>query len=224
MVFLKNRLVEQGKAPSTINLKISLLKDWLSNDGHSDHTWITIKSIMGVRGSRVERGRALKPMEMAKIVFRCEDGESVKGIRDAAILALGAGCGFRLADIVNVRLDGVDRDNWSVRVIGKGNKERLVLCSDIFCAIYKGGHLDTLRPLIESAVYFMLKKRVEESGGGAFTPHDLRRSFATRLFENGNDANIVRENMGYTSILTTQRYDKRDRDRAREATRGVRLF
>ena len=251
MVFLKNRLVEQGKAPSTVNLKISLLKgvafqSW-AQQLIDDHTWMTIKSIKGVRGSRVERGRALKPMEMAKIVFRCEDGESVKGIRDAAILALGAGCGFRRAEIVNVRLDGVDQDNRSVRVIGKGNKERLVLCSDmvweylekwlkvrvdveeigipnLFCAIYKGGHLDTLRPLTESAVYFMLKKRAEESGVGAFTPHDLRRTFATRLFENGNDANIVRENMGHTSIITTQRYDKRDRDRAREATRGVRLF
>ena len=70
----------------------------------------------------------------------------------------------------------------------------------------------------------MLKKRAQESEVGAFTPHDLRRTFATRLFENGNVANIVRENMGHSSILTTQRYDKRDRDRVREATRGVRLF
>ena len=251
IVLLKNRLLENNKAPTTINLQISLLKGvafqaW-TQTLIDDHTWMSIKAVKGVRGSRVEKGRALNSLEMAKIVLKCGEGESVKGTRDAAILALGAGCGFRRAEIVNVKLDGIDKANRSVRVIGKGNKERLVLCSDmvweylskwltlrentssvgilnVFCAIYKGGHLDTSRPLTESAVYSMLRNLADEAGIAAFTPHDLRRTFATRLFENGNDANVVRENMGHASILTTQRYDKRDKDKARLASRDVRLF
>ena len=251
IVLLKNRLNEEGKAPSTINLRISLLKgvtfqSW-AQGLIDDHTWMTIKSIKGVRGSRIEKGRALQRKEMAKLVFHCEEEKTIKGIRDAAIFMLGAGCGFRRAEIVNLRLDGIDKVNRSVRVIGKGNRERLVLCSDtvwdylskwlffrekalelgipnVFCVIYKGQHIDTSRPLTESAVYAMLKNRAAESEVQTFTPHDLRRTFATRLFENGNDANIVRENMGHSSILTTQRYDKRDKERAQRSTREIHVI
>ena len=70
----------------------------------------------------------------------------------------------------------------------------------------------------------MLRVRAAESDVTSFTPHDLRRTFATRLFENGNDANVVRENMGHSSILTTQRYDKRDKDKARQATRDIHVI
>ena len=63
-----------------------------------------------------------------------------------------------------------------------------------------------------------------ESNVNACTPHDLRRTVATRLFENGNDAKIVRENMGHSSILTTQRYDKRNKDKARQATRDIHVI
>lgn len=251
VVLLKNRLSEEGKSPATINLRISLLKgvafqSW-AQSLIDDHIWMTIKSIKGVRGSRVEKGRALQRKEMAKLVFHCEEEKTLKGIRDAAIFMLGAGCGFRWAEIVNLRIDGVDKVNRSVRVIGKGNKERLVLCSytvwdylskwlsyrekalepgipNVFCVVHKGEHLDTSRPLTESAVYAMLKNRAAESEVQIFRLHDLRRTFATRLFENGNDANIVRENMGYTSILTTQRYDKRDKERALRATRDIHVI
>lgn len=251
IIFMRNRMSDAGNSPSTINLRISILKgvafqSW-TQGLIDDHTWMTIKSIKGVRGSRVEKGRALQQKEMAKLVFHCEEDNSLKGIRDAAIFMLGAGCGFRRAEIVNLRLDGIDKVNRSVRVIGKGNKERLVLCSDtvweylskwlscrenvppigipnVFCVIYKGTHIDTSRPLTESAIYKMLRTRALESNVNAFTPHDLRRTFATRLFENGNDANIVRENMGHSSILTTQRYDKRDKDKARQATRDIHVI
>lgn len=251
IILLRNRLQEAGKSPSTINLQLSILKGvsfqaW-AQGLIDDHTWMTVKSIKGVRGSRVEKGRALKQKEMAKLVFHCEDNETLKGIRDAAIMMLGAGCGLRRAEIVNLKLEGIDKENRSIRVIGKGNKERLVLCSDtvweylskwlsyrentssvgipnVFCVIYKGTHIDTSRPLTESALYKMLRVRAAESDVSSFTPHDLRRTFATRLFENGNDANVVRENMGHSSILTTQRYDKRDKDKARQATRDIHVI
>ena len=233
---------DAGNSPSTINLRISILKgvafqSW-TQGLIDDHTWMTIKSIKGVRGSRVEKGRALQAKEMAKLVFHCENEKTLIGIRDAAIFMLGAGCSFRRAEIVNLRLDGVDKVNRSVRVmlcsdtvweylsesLSYRKKTLSVGIPNVFSPIYKGTHIDTSRPLTESAIYAMLRKRASESEVQAFTPHDLRRTFATRLFENGNDANVVRENMGHSSILTTQRYDKRDKDRARQASRNVRLF
>lgn len=54
------------------------------------------------------------------------------------------------------------------------------------------------------------KGRAGDSQVSAFTSHDLRRTFATRLLESGADINTVRQAMGHASIITTQRYDKRD--------------
>ena len=56
----------------------------------------------------------------------------------------------------------------------------------------------------------LLKKPGDDSQVSAFTSHDLRRTFATRLLESGADINTVRQAMGHASIITTQRYDKRD--------------
>ena len=56
-----------------------------------------------------------------------------------------------------------------------------------------------------------------------FTPHDLRRTFATRLLESGADINTVRQAMGHSSVVTTRRYDKRDEHLVEEATRKVAL-
>lgn len=57
----------------------------------------------------------------------------------------------------------------------------------------------------------------------SFTPHDLRRTFATRLLESGADINTVRQAMGHSSVVTTRRYDKRDEHLVEEATRKVAL-
>ena len=73
------------------------------------------------------------------------------------------------------------------------------------------------------AIHQLLRARADESRVSSFTPHDLRRTFATRLLESGADINTVRQAMGHSSVVTTRRYDKRDEHLVEEATRKVAL-
>ena len=64
----------------------------------------------------------------------------------------------------------------------------------------------------------MMTRRAEQLGIQDFSPHDLRRTYATRLLQMGGDINIVRQAMGHASIATTQRYDRRGEDEVRRLT------
>lgn len=83
------------------------------------------------------------------------------------------------------------------------------------------GRISPGHSITSSAVYQILKARSRQSGIEDFSRHDLRRTFATRLLGAGTDINLVRKAMGHTSVLTTQRYDKREDEKVEEATRKI---
>ncbi len=85
---------------------------------------------------------------------------------------------------------------------------------------------DNIRPywaITAGTIHQLLRARADESPVSSFTPHDLRRTFATRLLESGADINTVRQAMGHSSVVTTRRYDKRDEHLVEDATRKVAL-
>ena len=85
---------------------------------------------------------------------------------------------------------------------------------------------DNIRPywaITAGTIHQLLRARADESQVSSFTPHDLRRTFATRLLESSADINTVRQAMGHASIITTQRYDRRGERTVEEATRKVAL-
>lgn len=79
----------------------------------------------------------------------------------------------------------------------------------LFTRIYRGEHIMPKRPLSESAVMLILKERFSIAGQRDATPHDLRRTFATRLIEDGSDLVKVQRAMGHANVQTTARYDRR---------------
>ena len=127
----------------------------------------------------------------------------------------------------------------SLRVIGKGNKEREAFCQPavwtrleawlvlrsvanprgrVFCAVNKHHQIDTGKELTSQAIYNVMRSRAEGCGVSQFSPHDLRRTFATKLFSLGADANLVKMDMGHSDIATTQLYDKRSSDAVKKFT------
>lgn len=241
------RQMEKGLSPSTVNLQICTLRmvakqAWLKGM-MSIETYSAIREVKSVRGSRVSKGRALNTRETGKLIAQSELKGTVIGVRDAAIIALAVGCGMRRAEIATLKLSDINHDTRIITILGKGNKQRKVApsndawerlkdwlslrgeegCENVFVAVKKGDNIQPYWAITASAIYQLLKSRAGDSQVSAFTPHDLRRTFATRLLESGADINTVRQAMGHSSVITTQRYDRRGERTVEEATRKVAL-
>lgn len=246
LLAFRTKLIEEGLAPSTINLQLSTLRmvakqAWLKQM-MSLETYFAIRELKTVRGQRVSKGRSLNSRETGKLLASLDLNGSPIATRDAAIIALAIGCGMRRSEIVGLKLSQLDRENRIITILGKGNKERRVAPNDeawerlqewlnlrgskgkhVFVAVMKGTNIQPYWALTESAIYQLLKARGLQANVASFTPHDLRRTFATRLLDNGTDINTVRLAMGHESVVTTQRYDKRDENRVAEETRKIAL-
>ena len=242
---LKSRWQKANKAPATINLAVAFLRGvakqaWLANL-ISDKDYMAITMTKGARGSRLSHGRALDVSESHLLIQSCLDENTRIGHRDAAIFALGLGCGLRRNELGSLRLKDIDLVEHSLRILGKGNKERRAYCPPavwiivsnwldcrgddgdfVFCHVKKGDKLEPDSKLSNIAIYQMMVRRADKLHID-LAPHDLRRTFATRLFEMGGDANIVRKAMGHTNIATTQRYDMRDDKAIQSLVAGFKL-
>ena len=161
--------------------------------------------------------------EVTKIIEGV-DTSSWQGVRDRAILEILYGCGLRVSEVCDLKISNVYTTENFVRVIGKGNKERLVPMGaaavdafqewiserpeaaapayDDFAFINRFG-----KPLSRVSVFNMVKKAVLLAGvDKEISPHTFRHSFATHLIENGADLRVVQEMLGHESILTTEIY------------------
>ena len=146
------------------------------------------------------------------------------GIRDRAILEVLYGCGLRVSEAAALRVSDVFLKEGFVRVIGKGNKQRLVPLGEMAAQAVmqyldvRGEPADTEsedilflnrfgRGLSRVALFNLVKKQSLIAGvRKEISPHTFRHSFATHLIENGADLRIVQEMLGHESILTTEIY------------------
>ena len=146
------------------------------------------------------------------------------GLRDKAILEVLYGCGLRVSEAVELKISGVYLDEGFLRVVGKGNKERLVPLGEMAGDALRN-YLDS-RPAPADAesddvlflnrfgkhfsrvsMFNLVKKQALAAGiTKELSPHTFRHSFATHLVENGADLRVVQEMLGHESITTTEVY------------------
>jgi len=149
--------------------------------------------------------------------------------RDAAILALLYGCGLRVGELVGLELSSLDLGSGTVRVRGKGGKERIVPMPRTTEALVRAW-LDRRPaaatpalflnrrsgPLSARSVQRIVKRWLFVAGGDcSATPHRLRHSFATHLLAAGADLRELQELLGHASLATTERYTALDREALR---------
>ena len=139
--------------------------------------------------------------------------------RDAAILEVFYSTGIRLSELADLKFDDFDFFNETIKVKGKGSKERIVpVCSHAIEALNKYFHQAKIKegPLFISksrkrissrAISDVVKKYTELAGFPVgVSPHKLRHSFATHLLDNGADLRSVQNLLGHSSLSTTQIY------------------
>ena len=159
-----------------------------------------------------------------------------EGGRNKAILEVLYSCGLRVSEVVNLRISCLYLDTGYIRVIGKGDKERLVPIGSAatkYIRIYqenirihvplKPGNEDILflnrrgAKLSRVMIFLLLKELARQSGiTKNISPHTFRHSFATPLVEGGADLRAVQEMLGHESITTTEIYPHLDREFLRE--------
>jgi integrase/recombinase XerD len=160
------------------------------------------------------------------------DVSTAEGTRNKAILETMYSCGLRVSELVNLKLSQLYLDVGFIRVIGKGNKERLVPIGSSaikYINIYRStirvhqpiqpGEEDILflnrrgKRLTRVMIFLIIKDLVKKAEiKKNISPHTFRHSFATHLVEGGADLRAVQEMLGHESITTTEIYTHLDRE------------
>ena len=182
-------------------------------------------------------GSYLPDVLTADEVVRILDAPSDEpgAVRDRAIMELLYACGLRVSELVGLDTDRIDLERLTVRVIGKGNKERRVPMGDE-ARERLHRHLEGPRRewtrrkptpaafvnqrgqrLTRESVWRLVRRWTRSAGVEAHvTPHTFRHSFATHLLEGGADLRVVQTLLGHASISTTQLYTHLTGERLRE--------
>ena len=224
-----NYLTAKSRKPATIARKISSLKQFFAY--LNDQGTVTENPFLALSAPRISRYHPhyLSPEEIGKIISSINI-QSQQGKRDRAILELLYGSGLRISELINLKLSDIEFEAGYIRIVGKGNKQRLVPLG-AYAREALEAYLDSLvhspqsgqgnyvfvnklgRRFSRVGLWKAVRKRVLQAGiTKHVSPHTFRHSFATHLLEGGADLRVVQEMLGHADISTTQIYTTIDRD------------
>jgi integrase/recombinase XerC len=212
------RLHSRGLDPSSVARKLAALRSWFR--------FLVRRGVLArnvareVRGPRL--GRKLVSFLPIDEVLVLVDGKAIRGAareRDVAILELLYATGLRVSELAGLDVDDVDRTGLTVRVLGKGRKERIVpfgggaahaLDAYLGGSATRRGALFTNHRggrLSSRAIHTIVRRSAAASGiARRVSPHTLRHTFATHLLDAGADLRVIQELLGHSRLSTTQRY------------------
>jgi integrase/recombinase XerD len=180
--------------------------------------------------------KAISVDEVAALINAAGIDQTPLALRDQALVELLYGTGARISEVVGLDVDDLSLESESVRLFGKGSKERVVPVGS-FARAAVSAYLVRSRPglaaggrgtpalflnarggrLSRQSAWTVLKDAAEKAGLRAVvSPHTLRHSFATHLLDGGADVRVVQELLGHASVTTTQIYTLVTVDRLRE--------
>ena len=216
--------MQQGKSPRSLSRYLSAYRQffrWLVREGkiESDPTAL-------IESPKTGRGlpKALTEEQVDALLAAPDTGTAL-GLRDKAMLELMYATGLRVSELVGLKLSNINLNQGVVRVIGKGQKERLVPIGDeaheslnayLSCSrpeLLQGVQTDyvfvTTRKsgMTRQAFWYMIRRYAELCDvSGKLSPHMLRHSFATHLLNHGADLRVVQLLLGHSDLSTTQIY------------------
>ena len=200
----------------TYNQLETLIRENINGNGSGAITGPVLQDVLMAITNKIE--------EVENILDSVDVNAGWTGLRDRAILEILYGCGLRVSEACGLLISHVYLTEGFVRVVGKGNKERLVPLGEMAADAFRA-YLDTRpqaaepafddiaflnkngRPLSRVAIFNLVKNQALIAGvNKEISPHTFRHSFATHLIENGADLRVVQEMLGHESILTTEIY------------------
>ena len=236
-----------GYAKTTVNRRLSAVRSFYS--------WLVREGVIESNPAAVVSSPKLpKPLphvlsqEDVEKLLKCADASTPAGALDAALVELLYASGARIGEVASLDVDRIDFSDKSVRLFGKGSKERIVPlypaalhaldaylahARPVLLANHKGGltaeeAADARRALFinargarmsERSLRARFEKLLAQAGlAGMATPHTMRHTFATEVLDGGADLRSVQEMLGHASLSTTQIYTHLTPERLREVS------
>jgi integrase/recombinase XerC len=208
----------------SIGRKLSTLKSFFKYQMRAGILEISPVTTLNAPKSGKRLPLYLEQKELKTLLQDVEFPDNWNGKTDKLILSLFYNTGMRLSELVNLKEKYVDIPNKTLKVLGKGNKERLIPVSTALLEQIKGYLQDKVQDLAhadneylfvnkngeklyDKYVYLAVKKYLKQvTTISKKSPHVLRHSFATHLMNNGADLNSVKELLGHSSLAATQVY------------------
>ncbi len=217
-------MVDAGVSNSSINRKISSLKAFykflLKTKQIETSPLLKHKSLKTPKKLQIP----FSENELDMVLNNLKFPEGYEGIRDKLIIDLFYTTGVRRIELINLKMQNVDLQNATLKVLGKRNKERIlpivpILANQIKVYLSERAKLEVVT---DSDYFFLLLKGVKLNDSFVYrlinyyfshvsekvkkSPHILRHTFATHLLNNGADLNSVKELLGHASLASTQVY------------------
>ena len=236
-----------GYAKTTVNRRLSAVRSfysWLVREGVIESNPAAVVSSPKLPKSLPH---VLSQEDVEKLL-KCADASTPAGALDAALVELLYASGARIGEVASLDVDRIDFSDKSVRLFGKGSKERIVPlypaalhaldaylahARPVLLANRKGGltaeeAADAQRALFinargarmsERSLRARFEKLLAQAGlAGMATPHTMRHTFATEVLDGGADLRSVQEMLGHASLSTTQIYTHLTPERLREVS------
>jgi len=235
--FLRARRTERKLAPSSMKMIVVALRHFvahLKREGLLEHDLLPALDLPRLNQNLPE---TLSEEDVGKLLA-VELPETPLGLRDRALLEVLYASGLRAGELIGLRLENVLREEKLLRVIGKGNRERLVPVGEkALVALDRWlarGRPDLVKPktggevflnrrggrLTTARIWQIVQETVQLAGiQKKIWPHLLRHSFATHLLSHGADLRAIQEMLGHASLATTQIYTHVDQARLKEVHR-----
>ncbi len=212
--------ISEGKTNVTCCRRIAALRHFYDYLFKTNVVKINPFLLVGAPKKEIRYPEALYLEQIEALFAKNKERKDDLRYRDQAIIELLYASGVRVSELVNIKLSAVDFKNRSIRILGKGRKERIVMFSKSCQATLKE-YLDN-RANIRSDYLFVNSKGEQLTTRGVeyilkeiqnkcsmqlgLYPHLFRHTFATHLLEGGADLRVIQELLGHESINTTQVY------------------
>ena len=208
----------RGLDPASVARKLAALRSWFR--------FLVRRGVLAKNAAREVRSPRLPrklvsflPIDEATALVEAKAVGGGERLRDVAVLELLYATGLRVSELVGLDLEAVDRSARTVRVLGKGRKERIVPFGEKAARAleaYLGRRAESRGPLFVNrrggrltvrAIYTIVRRSAAAAGiTRRVSPHTLRHTFATHLLDAGADLRVIQEFLGHSRLSTTQRY------------------
>ncbi|HCN59554.1 MULTISPECIES: tyrosine recombinase XerC [Mammaliicoccus] len=225
-------LYDKGHKRTSVSRKISTLRSlyqyWMSVDGEIQNPFVQL-----VHPKKEHHLPSFFYEEEMEKLFKTLDDGKKTNIRDRVILELLYATGIRVSELVHIKINDIDLNYSFVKVLGKGNKERIVPFGE-YCQSAITDYLESFRnqlnidhdylivnmrgqAITERGVRYALNEIVKRTQGVYHIhPHKLRHTFATHLLNQGADMRSVQSLLGHESLSTTSQYTHVTKDQLRK--------